>query len=186
MGGIPISEKHGINPTMGVCFYCNEESGDLGLMGRLPHDEEAPRYTYLSMEPCKKCRERRETHIHLVVVPKECPDEIEDQRRRWAETMSRRPLSQQREFIPNVERSGYTFWIDREKIPQFVHPPELAEKILRAGWTFIPEEACEALGLLKLKEKAEKECPGASEIICRDADAPAEQEGQSDVDETTG
>jgi hypothetical protein len=172
MGGIPISEKHGVNPTVGVCFYCNEESNMLALLGKLPGDAEAPRHMYLTMEPCEACQERRKTHIHLVVVKGECEAEIDDQRRRWEDTMSRRPVSKQTEFIPDVPRAGYTFWIDRDKIPTFVNPPELAAQILRAGWTFIPEEACDALGLTNLRKKAMEEHPDAKEIICRDADAP--------------
>ena len=43
MRGIRLSEKHGVNPSIGVCFYCNQDNGEVVLPGRLPDDREAPR-----------------------------------------------------------------------------------------------------------------------------------------------
>ena len=53
--GIPISKKHGVNPTVLICPICHHETNGLALLGRLPGDAEAPRYS-LDREPCDDCR----------------------------------------------------------------------------------------------------------------------------------
>jgi hypothetical protein len=42
-GDIKLSPQHGVNPSIGVCFYCGEDSGEIILPGRLKGDVEAPR-----------------------------------------------------------------------------------------------------------------------------------------------
>lgn len=54
--GIPISEKHGLNPTLGVCFWCGKHTGEIALLGKLPNDAEAPKETVLNYEPCEECQ----------------------------------------------------------------------------------------------------------------------------------
>ena len=52
---IRLSEKHGLNPTLGVCFFCGEETGEIGLLGKLKGDREAS--TSLSVLSMPSCRE---------------------------------------------------------------------------------------------------------------------------------
>lgn len=66
--GIPISEKHGVNPTLGVCFWCGEHTGEIALLGKLPNDAEAPRETVLNYEPCEKCKEHFESGVLIIEV----------------------------------------------------------------------------------------------------------------------
>ena len=54
---IRLSEKHGLNATIPVCFFCNEPTGELSLLGRLSGDREAPKYIRLNKKPCEKCIE---------------------------------------------------------------------------------------------------------------------------------
>jgi hypothetical protein len=56
--GIRVSEKHGVNPSMGVCFWCGGDDGTVLLVGRLPNDAEAPRKMIASYEPCPTCHEQ--------------------------------------------------------------------------------------------------------------------------------
>lgn len=73
---IYLSEKHGVNPSVQKCFWCNKDIG-VALFGRLPADRaekmfgkeyardnlirnntgevEAPRAVVLSYEPCEGC-----------------------------------------------------------------------------------------------------------------------------------
>lgn len=62
---IKLSPKHGINPSLEVCFYCGKEIG-VALLGRLPNDEEAPRKVCTSYEPCEECKESFEDNIILL------------------------------------------------------------------------------------------------------------------------
>jgi hypothetical protein len=52
---IPISKKHGLNPSISLCFWCGEECG-IALLGRLPDDIKAPKHCLLDYTPCKNCQ----------------------------------------------------------------------------------------------------------------------------------
>ena len=68
--GINLSPKHGVNPSMGVCFWCGKDDGSILLLGKINNprrlgmkehhhtkpDPEAPRRMVASMEPCEKCK----------------------------------------------------------------------------------------------------------------------------------
>lgn len=65
---IRISQKHGVNPTIPVCFWCGKEKNEIALLGKLPGDAEAPRSTWLvgDYEPCDACKAIFEQGIHLI------------------------------------------------------------------------------------------------------------------------
>ena len=69
--GIEISPKHGLNPTIPVCFWCGKEKNEIALLGRIREkttnrfganvterdsDIEAPRRMVLDYEPCDECQ----------------------------------------------------------------------------------------------------------------------------------
>ena len=56
MSSIRISPKYGVNPTIGICFWCGKETNELALMGKLKGDTQAPKYSILSYEPCDECK----------------------------------------------------------------------------------------------------------------------------------
>lgn len=69
--GIRISPKYGANPTMGVCFFCGEETGEIALLGRIGdgrkhEDIQAPMHMILNYRPCEKCREKFSKGVLLV------------------------------------------------------------------------------------------------------------------------
>jgi hypothetical protein len=65
---IILSEKHGVNPTMGVCFWCGEHTGEIALLGKLPNDAEAPKETVLNYEPCEKCQNAFNEGVLIIEV----------------------------------------------------------------------------------------------------------------------
>jgi len=65
---IVLSPKHGVNPSLGVCFWCGEENGTVILPGKLKGDVEAPRYMCIDYEPCDKCKEQRARGITMIEV----------------------------------------------------------------------------------------------------------------------
>jgi len=65
---IRISEKHGVNPSMSVCFFCGKEKNELILVGRLMEDKEAPRKAVWNKEPCDECKKFMDMGIMLVSV----------------------------------------------------------------------------------------------------------------------
>ncbi|KKL71057.1 hypothetical protein LCGC14_2098680 [marine sediment metagenome] len=71
---IRLSEKHGVNPTLGICFWCGGADGSIALLGRLPGDEEAAHRTFISYDPCDDCKAQFEQGITLV----ECSEHPND------------------------------------------------------------------------------------------------------------
>lgn len=69
---IILSEKHGLNPSMSVCFFCGEVKG-IALMGhigdkRKGEDLEAPKQCITDYEPCEQCKENMNLGITLIEV----------------------------------------------------------------------------------------------------------------------
>lgn len=60
-----ISQKHGLNLTMSVCFFCGQNKG-LIILGKLKNDAKAPNKVLADYQPCKACAEKF-TRGHLVV-----------------------------------------------------------------------------------------------------------------------
>jgi len=63
--GILISEQHGVNPCLPVCFWCGEEDGTVALLGKLKGDAEAPRHPTLSYDPCESCEAKFSSGVLL-------------------------------------------------------------------------------------------------------------------------
>lgn len=71
---IRLSPEHGLNPTMGICMWCGEPTNEIALLGKLPKDAEAPRYSVVSYEPCDKCKETWNKGIALIECSEARPD----------------------------------------------------------------------------------------------------------------
>ena len=61
--GIKLSPKHGLNPTIPVCFWCGEERNEVALLGRIGdgrkhEDFEAPRYMVSTMSRAKSAAQK--------------------------------------------------------------------------------------------------------------------------------
>lgn len=65
-GSIRLSEKHGVNPSVLVCFLCGGDAG-VALLGRLKDDAEAPSRV-CDREPCRECKSYMERGVILISV----------------------------------------------------------------------------------------------------------------------
>lgn len=69
--GIPLSPKHGVNPSLVLCFWCGKEMG-VALVGRIrksgDNDAEAPRASCFGLEPCDECKANMAKGVHVVEV----------------------------------------------------------------------------------------------------------------------
>lgn len=65
--GIPISKKHGLNPSLETCFWCGEAMGVV-LCGRMKGDAEAPRKMCMGLDPCPKCKANFALGVQLIEV----------------------------------------------------------------------------------------------------------------------
>ena len=76
-----LDNKHGVNPSLQVCFYCGEDMGVI-LHGKIPYkkrqameeagmlseDGRAPRRMVVDREPCNTCKEHMKLGVMLVEV----------------------------------------------------------------------------------------------------------------------
>lgn len=68
--GIKISPKHGLNPTIPVCFWCGKQKNEIALMGHMKGDIEAPKNMVLDYVPCEECQ----NHMAMGVAVLEASD----------------------------------------------------------------------------------------------------------------
>lgn len=149
MSQITLSPQHGVNPSVGICFYCLEES-DLLLFGKLPGDIEAPRRNIWHMDPCSKCKALMDRGIILIEVrSEEDMQQVEKARQDYVDKVSRLdPIRQSRAlpFIPNPYRSG-GWWVVTEDAVNRLFDKEMAEWARKHRWMFILQDAAIKLGL---------------------------------------
>lgn len=129
---IRLSEKHGVNPTLVICFYCNKENGELALLGQLPGDAEAPRKAAIDQVPCGACKKLMEMGVILISVDEA---KTEDQR--------------------NPYRTGGWVVVRDEFIGRLISNEELRADILKKRVSFITNEIWNAVGLPRVDGKEE-------------------------------
>lgn len=52
---VRLSKKHGVNPTIPMCFWCGESKNEVVLLGKLKGDVQAPIHMVMDYEPCEAC-----------------------------------------------------------------------------------------------------------------------------------
>lgn len=65
---IRLSEKHGLNPCIPVCFFCGKEKNEVALLGKLKDDAEAPMHAIIDYEPCDECKKAMASGILMIGV----------------------------------------------------------------------------------------------------------------------
>lgn len=69
---VKLSPKHGVNPTIPICFWCGKEKNEVALLGQInKEDSEAPRRVIMDYEPCEQCKELFSMGIHIIGVSTE-------------------------------------------------------------------------------------------------------------------
>lgn len=129
-GDIRLSEKHGVNPSLGVCFWCGQDDGTILLVGKLPGDAEAPRKMMVSYEPCPTCADQ----FALGIAIFECNEwGVEGQ-------ASITPKGQQPVLYPTGR-----LVVMREAAVERIFDDAVTEQIIRKRKAYIDPEAFEAL-----------------------------------------
>ena len=124
---IELSPNYGLNPTIGICFFCGEETRTIAIAGKLPNDEKAPTKDVLNYEPCDKCRAKFEQGIAFFGVTKTALDN--------------RP-----EIALNTYLTGSAIVLTEDDVrnAQFIKD-EIKDKIIETGHALIPEDLLQAL-----------------------------------------
>lgn len=115
-----LHKKYGVNPSLGVCFWCRRETGEVLLLGA-NGGKKAEMYTVVSYDPCPACEKIWERGIALIKV---LPRPI---------TENQAPI--QDGFYP----SGDLVVVKRSVVK--------TKEILDAGQALIDQETWAALGL---------------------------------------
>lgn len=64
---LKIHPEYGANPTMGVCYFCEKETGEIALLG-YNKNKKAPMRSILSYVPCDTCKEAFKAGTLLIEV----------------------------------------------------------------------------------------------------------------------
>jgi len=121
---IRLSEKHGLNPSLSVCYLCGLDKNEVVIPGRLPGDAEAPRKAVWNKEPCDQCKEYMTQGIILVGVN---GPEVEMQ--------------------PFANRTGKFCVLKEEAIKRMLKPGEMLNDIISKRVAFVPDDAWSVLRL---------------------------------------
>ena len=65
---IRLSKKHGLNPTIPICFFCGKDRNEIAMLGALKGDVEAPRHMVLDYRPCDECASHMSEGITIIEV----------------------------------------------------------------------------------------------------------------------
>ena len=124
---IKISPKHGVNPSIQKCFWCQKEMG-LVLFGKMKDDAEAPKYVTLDYVPCDECKAKWEKGIAVIEAAHE-------------------PFYEnQPEWGKDAYPSGRMMVVKREAMQQMLSGnPDLCEAVMEAGKTYMERDVFEEL-----------------------------------------
>lgn len=73
--GVKVSPKHGLNPTIPLCFWCGKPKNEVALVGKLKGDREAPHNMVLDFEPCEECKKEWDKGVAIMEVTDRQPVE---------------------------------------------------------------------------------------------------------------
>lgn len=114
---IRLHPKHGLNPTMKVCFWCGEETGEILLLGAA-YEKQAPMRMVTDYEPCEKCKEAFAQGITLMEAT---------------------------ETLKGPEPTG-NYWVITEEAAKRIFSGNSYEDVLHHKRAFIDREAATKLG----------------------------------------
>lgn len=64
---LKLSDQHGVNPTISVCFFCEKDKG-VALLGKLKGDVKAPKRVLMDYQPCDECRKKMSVGTTVIEV----------------------------------------------------------------------------------------------------------------------
>ena len=135
---IRVSMKHGVNPSMSVCFWCGGDDGTILLLGKLPGDKEAPRRTVASYEPCATCKEKFALGIVVIEATKH-PTHGEKQE----------PLARDSDAYPDAYPTGCHVVVRREAFLPILTPESVRAGVEKSGRCVVdPETFAQLFGHL--------------------------------------
>ena len=145
-----LHPKHGLNPTLTTCYYCNEPA-DILLVGSqtkafkaagLANEDGEMKMNIgvVDAKPCSKCEGYMKQGVILISMRDSEETEMEK--------------AKQEKRLPNPYRTGGWVVVRDEFIKRVIHPPELANQILKQRCCFVPDSAWDKLALPRGEQRA--------------------------------
>jgi len=128
MGSIRLSEKYGVNPSVGMCFWCGGDDGCIYLLGA-NKGREAPHRAVYTYEPCDKCKANMAMGITLMEIETTAP----------------------RDGVPPIVEgvwpTGRWVVLKEEVAERTFQPESFKQDVLRQRKAFVPSVDWKKLGL---------------------------------------
>ena len=121
-----LHPKHGVNPTMPLCFFCSKPTGEIALLGAA-YKEEAPRHMVLNYEPCEVCKAQMAKGITFIEAYHTIPP----------------------------KPTGRFVVVKEEVIPKMIGNEDMQLEVLKKRVAYITPEAWEKVGLNNVGQRAE-------------------------------
>ena len=145
LGDILLSPKHGVNPAIPLCFFCNKPKNEIMLPGRWDGDDrQSPQHSVWDKRPCDRCASVMKLGIILISVDEKKTGDNTD----------------------NPYRTGGWIVLKEKAVRRMgIQPPELEAEILRARVCFMPDEVWDAFGLPRGKVDGVPDLPDNDEPV---------------------
>lgn len=121
---IRLSEKHGVNPAIPICYYCGGEKNEVILAGRMNNDREAPRNHVWDMDPCDACRGYMEKGIILISMD---------------------PARSRKDPLEPY-RTG-AFCVVTDEAFTRIFQGNIVDRVLKCRWAYVDDETWSTVGL---------------------------------------
>jgi hypothetical protein len=131
-GGIKLSPKYGVNPSVMQCFFCGDAKG-VAIPGRIHKknkegritatDVEAPHQAVWDMEPCDDCRELMKLGIMFVSV------------------------KDGEQGKDNPYRTGSLAVLKEDAVERMISNPDLVKVLKEKRFAFIEDHVWDKLGI---------------------------------------
>jgi len=81
MSSVRLSKKHGLNPTIPVCYFCGRAKNEVALLGAagdkiakaMGRDSgEMPMHACIDRNPCEECEKLMKDNILFIIVKDGC------------------------------------------------------------------------------------------------------------------
>lgn len=126
---IRLSPKHGLNPSIEVCYFCGKDKNSIAMLGLLPKDEKAPTRACYNREPCDECAEYMKDGVIILSADS-------------AKTVN-----------PNIPyRTGGFAVVKEDVVKRIIKDAAILSRVLEVRMMFLDSEAWKAIGLPNIED----------------------------------
>jgi len=119
---IKLHPKHGLNPSLEICYICGEDKDTIIMLGAA-YKGEAPHRMCVNREPCEACVEHMRQGVIFISVKDGQPES------------------------DNPYRTGKFAVVTENAVKRIVQPGVLQDHILKARVAFIEDQTWAMIGL---------------------------------------